>query len=145
MAQETESSQNNENKWMRVNRVLPIFRAFRASLALRAFGANWAFRTFRAFQALNMLMQPVGLRLWADPDGKGAGFKGGAWKVKHVKNGWALDFEDGMKLSAFPNRDWKRILPLLEAKLQAQSECHFLPQSRSPGRLFQSTEKFFLE
>ena len=73
------------------------------------------FKTFRAFQALNMLLSPVGLRVIADPDGKGAGYKGGAWSVKHLKNGWALPFEDGMKLSAFPNRDWKRILPLLES------------------------------
>jgi len=88
-------------------------------------------RTFRVFQALNMCLQPLGLKLVADEpqpqprddaaQGDAAsspaskGYKGGNWKLTHTKHKWTLDFKDGMKISAFPNRDWKKILPNLEA------------------------------
>ena len=97
-------------------------------LTVRAFGAelmkigsggsleisSGGFRTWRTFQALNMVLAPVGLELEADPEGRGAGYRGGKWSLTS-KNGWTLPFEDDMKLSAFPTRDWKRILPQLES------------------------------
>ena len=55
---------------------------------------------------------------WVVSDAKtgnrGAGYRGGKWSLTS-KNGWTLPFEDDMKLSAFPARDWKRILPQLES------------------------------
>lgn len=77
------------------------------------------FRTFRVFQAFNMCLQPLSLKVIADGDGDAPGYKGGSWKLKHTHFGWVQDFVDGMKLSAFPNRDWKRILPKLEALPQS--------------------------
>ena len=62
----------------------------------------------------HMVLAPVGLELEADPEGRGAGYRGGKWSLTS-KNGWTLPFEDDMKLSAFPTRDWKRILPQLES------------------------------
>lgn len=93
-------------------------------------------RSFRHFQALNMCLQPLQLKLaHADTNGQDEtsenhqkddqgqqqhrGYRGGDWKLKHVKHGWTQDFTDGMKLSAFPNRDWKRIMPKLKALPQS--------------------------
>jgi hypothetical protein len=99
-------------------RVLTV-RAFGSELVKISSGGNLevssgGFRTWRTFQALNMLMAPVGLELEADPEGKGAGYRGGKWSLAS-KNGWTLPFEDDMKLSAFPTRDWRTILPQLES------------------------------
>ena len=99
-------------------RVLTV-RAFGAELMKIGSGgsleiSSGGFRTWRTFQALNMVLAPVGLELEADPEGRGAGYRGGKWSLTS-KNGWTLPFEDDMKLSAFPTRDWKRILPQLES------------------------------
>ena len=79
------------------------------------------FKTFRVFQALNMCVLPLGLKIVADEsaaanqEANAAGYKGGNWKLTHLKYKWVLDFNDGMKISAFPNRNWTKILPNLEA------------------------------
>lgn len=82
-------------------------------------------RSFRHYQALNMCLQPLQLKV-IPSEGEGeeasdgrSGYRGGHWKLKHLKHGWTQDFVDGMKLSAFPNRDWKRILPKLKALPQS--------------------------
>ena len=98
---------------------VPTVRAFGAELMKIGSGgsleiSSGGFRTWRTFQALNMVLAPVGLELEADPEGRGAGYRGGKWSLTS-KNGWTLPFEDDMKLSAFPTRDWKRILPQLES------------------------------
>lgn len=84
-------------------------------------------RSFSHFQAMNMILRPLQLKLVADEqseedqqDGesnapRSGAYKGGKWKVAHVKHGWSQEFVDGMKLSAFPNRDWKRIYPKLKS------------------------------
>mmetsp|Transcript_7803 Transcript_7803/g.10886 ORF Transcript_7803/g.10886 Transcript_7803/m.10886 type:complete len:259 (+) Transcript_7803:27-803(+) len=78
------------------------------------------YRSFHVFQALNMCLQPFGLKVIAAdsvsiPEASNRLYKGGLWQIEHVKYKWKLDFQDNMKISAFPNRDWKKILPNLEA------------------------------
>mmetsp|Transcript_20301 Transcript_20301/g.63786 ORF Transcript_20301/g.63786 Transcript_20301/m.63786 type:complete len:265 (+) Transcript_20301:56-850(+) len=72
-------------------------------------------RSFRHYQAMNMCLAPLSLKLLkSEQPAEGDERPRVDWKLKHLKHGWTQDFDDGMKLSAFPNRDWKRILPKLK-------------------------------
>lgn len=71
-------------------------------------------RRWKTFVALNFVLQHLGMSVEEEGAGAGAGdgeegpppidLKGGPWVVR--KGAWSQPFEDKMRVSAFPSRNW---------------------------------------